>query len=137
MVNHANVTELKHNVEYRRYNCFSQYIQCLNFFCVTVDLLFCAIWNDLYNLRYDGNNFFIKLLFQSHFFIMYLISFLHTTVFPRAKKPFELKYMQHIVIIYWLCIAYTLCQLKLFNVKSHDSFFILADITESTECQGG
>ena len=24
---------------------------------------------------------------------------------PRAKKLFELKYMQHIVIIYWLCIT--------------------------------
>ena len=28
------------------------------------------------------------------------ISFLYNTVSPRAKKPFELKYMQHIVIIY-------------------------------------
>ena len=34
-----------------------------------------------------------------HFFF---ISRYHS---PRAKKPFELKYMQHIVIIYWLCIT--------------------------------
>ena len=33
------------------------------------------------------------------------ISFLYNMVSPRAKKPFELKYMQHIVIIYWLCIT--------------------------------
>ena len=44
------------------------------------------------------------------------IPYLYGTVSPRAKKSFELKYMQHIVIIYWLCITYTLCQLKLFNV---------------------
>ena len=43
---------------------------------------------------------FIKLSFQSHFNHKIPYFFLHTTVSPRAKKPFELKYMQHIVIIY-------------------------------------